>query len=64
MFWAKQGAQIEINAQSPERVWLDIPLGDGSSVSGFNVLQVSVALDDLEKAIAKWREVRKVASHA
>jgi len=64
MFWAREGTEIGIIRQSPERVWIDIPLGHDKSMSGFNVLQVSVALDDLEKAIAKWREVRKVASHA
>jgi len=64
MFWARQGAKIEINAQSPERVWLDIPLGDSSSVSDFNVLQVSIALADLEIAMARWRDSRKAVSHA
>ena len=63
MFWARQGAQIEINAQSPERVWLDIPLGGDKGASAFNVLTVSVALADLEMAIARWQDARKVASH-
>ena len=55
MFWARQGAKIEINAQSPERVWLDIPLGDERSQSQFNVLQVSVDKHDLQKAIERWQ---------
>ena len=60
MFWARQGAQIEISTQSPERAWIDIPLGYDRPMSGFNVLQVSVALVDLEMAIARWRDSRKM----
>jgi len=60
MFWAREGTRIEINAQSPERAWIDIPLGYDRPMSGFNVLQVSVALVDLEMAIARWRDSRKM----
>ena len=55
MFWAREGTEIGIIRQSPERVWIDIPLGHDRAMSGFNVLTVSVDKHDLQKAIERWQ---------
>ena len=45
-----------------KRVWLDLPLD--TSNSGFNLIEVSVRLEDLERAIANYKLVEKEESHA
>lgn len=55
MFWAKEGAHVEIRAVSTHsnRVWLTVDFGPKR---GFNTVEVSVVRDDLERAIAEWRK--------
>ena len=43
-----------------KRVWLDLPLD--TSNSGFNLIEVSVRLEDLEGAISRYKST--VKAHA
>jgi hypothetical protein len=65
MFKVPDNAKIELQQMAlhaPGRVWLDLPLNANSHDSGFNIIEVSVLLDDLERAIAEYRS--RVVSHA
>ena len=64
MFWAKAGSKIDIADQSPERVWLDISLGNNEIHIDLNMIQVSVCKADLLAALERWQAGTKVASHA
>lgn len=71
MFRANSGARIAITPTGPggsTRVWLEVPVGNAQDehARGYNVISISVEIDDLMAAINRWRyeEIGEVASHA
>ena len=70
MFKVPDGGKIEIHQtgvmSNAGRVWLDLPLDTPAHNLGYNLIEVSVRLEDLEAAISRYKIARaeKEASHA
>ena len=68
MFKVPDGGSIEVHdtgvsSGKSGRVWIDLSLENPAHSMGYNLINVSVRLEDLEAAIARYKAARR-PSHA